>query len=350
MRRHSGSINVRGLSAAAAITLFAGCSGGSTIAPNPSSPPDGAHLPSGRVQGALSPFVLLNINGDGHQLKSFYACPATGSLKYVSDYKNNVINIYVGKFAGQAPCGQIASSSLNVPSGLYVQDATHDLYVGNNRGLNVLVFHRGETNPYNIYTDPTGQFVNDVTTTPDGTVIASNVFQYGGNELGSISTWVGGPNGGTFVGNFPMTNSSAGTSVTSRKNGTVYFDDFDKSGDHGVIWFMSCPAGACGAQTQVAGVSLQYPGGMAFGDTGDLLVNDQTAVTADTFELPNPKPSTFPLAGYPNGLAISKFNHHWFVSDGANNIASEYSYPSGKLVGTVQGNPGGASVGIAVDP
>jgi hypothetical protein len=285
-----------------------------------------------------------------HHFVSNYACAATGSLKYVSDARNNVINIYVGKFAGQAPCGQIANSGLNVPAGLYVQDATHDLYVANNHGLNVLVFHRGQTSPYNTYTDPSGQFVLDVTTSPDGTVVATNVFQKNGNEFGSVSTWIGGSNGGTFVGNFPMTNASLGTFVTSRKSGKIYFDDIDKSNGLGAIWSMSCPAGACGVQTQVTGVSLQYPGGMAVDSTGDLLVSDQTALTADTFELPNPKPSTFPLTGYPECVAIDKHNRHWFVSDGANNIASEYTYPSGSLVGTVPGNPGGSTSGIAVDP
>lgn len=314
----------------AGIVWLTGCSGGSAIAPKLAGR-DGTTQPR-------------------HHFVSNDSCPATGSLKYVADPKDNVINIYVGKFAGQAPCGQIAHPSLNVPVGLYVRDATHDLYVANNHGLNVLVFHRGQTSPYNTYTDPSGQFVLDVTTTPDGTVVASNVFQKNSNELGSISTWVGGPNGGTFVGNFPMTNAALGTFVTSRKSGKVYFDDIDKSNGLGVIWSVWCPAGACGAQTQVAGVSLQYPGGMTVDGSGDLLVSDQSAVTADTFELPNPKPSTFPLTGYPECLALDQYDHHWFESDGQNNIASEYSYPGGKLVGTVPGNAGGETSGIAVDP
>jgi hypothetical protein len=335
---------IRAICVVAGLVALAACAGGSAVAPS--------H--AGRDSDRAVSLGITSAGPTTDHLRQHFvshdSCPATGSLKYVSDSNDNEINIYVGKFAGQAPCGQIASSTLNVPVGLYVQDATHDLYVANNFGHNISVFHRGQTSPYNTYTDPTGQFVYDVTTTPDGTVIASNVFQYGGNERGSISTWVGGPNGGTFVGNFPIKNAAAATFVTSRKNGKVYFDDTDDTLGLGVVWSVMCPAGACGAQTQVAGLTLKYPGGMAIDATGDLLVNDQFADTADTFELPNPKASTFPLVGYPNGMATDKNNHHWFVSDGANNIAYEYSYPGGKLVGSVPGNAGGSTIGIAVDP
>jgi len=337
-------------SAAAALAMLASCSGGSSVAPNRASPQDGAHLPSGRVQGAFSPFGLLNINGDGHQLKSFYACPATGSLKYVSDYHNNVIEVYAGEFAGQAPCGQITSGISN-PEGLFVKTATHDLYVANDSAHDIVVFHRGQLAAYNTYTDPTGQLTIDVTVANDGTVIASNVVQVNGGELGSISTWRGGPNGGTFVGNFAMTNDINGAFITVTKNGTVYFDDvYDPSKDYGAVWSLSCPAGACDAQTQVAGLSLMFPGGLASDATGDLLVNDSNAATADTFELPNPMPRTFRLAGKPLGMAINERDHHWFVADINNQDAAEYLYPSGKLVGTVPCCAGGLAFGIAVDP
>ena len=335
---------IRAIVVVAGLVVLAACAGGSAMAPSPAGRDSVRDVRLGIISARPTTNHLRK------HFVSYYSCPRAGSLRYVSDSNDNVINVYVGKFAGQAPCGQIASSSLNVPAGLYVQNATRDLYVANDFGHNILVFRRGQTSPYNTYTDPTGQYVYDVTTTTDGTVIASNVFQFCGNEGGSISTWVGGPNGGTFVGNFPTSNAAADSFVTSRKNGTVYFDDFDKSSNLGAVWFMSCPAGACGAETLVAGVSLQYPGGMAFDDTGDLLVNDPKAIAADTFELPNPKPSTFPLTGHPNGLAVNKINHHWFAADAANNIAYEYSYPGGKLIGSVPGNAGGTTIGIAVDP
>jgi hypothetical protein len=342
---------LQALSAAAAIALLAGCSSGgsSAIAPNPVSPKGGAHFLMGRVPSVLSPIGQLKINTQtGRHFVSHYSCPANGPIKYMSDFNNSVINVYAGKFAGQAPCGQITTGLLN-PDGMYVKTTTHDLYVANEGDFNVLVFHRGQTTAYNTYTDPTVQFPVDVTVAKDGTVIASNILQPSAGEAGSISTWIGGPNGGTFVGNFAMTNDTEGLFVTVQKNGTVYYDDLDVSGS-GALWSLSCPSGACGAQTQVAGVSFGAAGGMESDATEDLLANDQINVTADTFELPNPTPATFPLTGEPVGMAINKLDHHWFIADAVNNDAGEYLYPSGTPVGTVPGNPSGLPIGVAVDP
>jgi len=341
------------LSAAAALSMLAGCSGGSTIEPHWASPQDGAHLPSGRVQGALSPFGLLNINGNGHQLKSFDACPAKGPIKYVSDGSNSIINIYVGKFAGQDPCGQI-TSGLSQPQGLYVKYATHDLYVANFDGFNVLVFHRGQTTAYNTYTDASGQLPQDVTVANDGTVIVSNYENMKFTDHGSISTWIGGPNGGTFVGNFPITNAIHGGFITVRKNGVVYYNDLDATTMQGALWAISCPAGKCGTQNQINVVPFVGPAGMAIDSTGDLLMNGGNGFvpTADTFELPNPNPKTFAVEGAPYGMAIDPTDSHWFIADPGSGGAEEYSYPSGGLIGHVQVNPCciGLAVGIAVDP
>jgi hypothetical protein len=321
-------MSLSALAAAGAIALLVACSGS-----NPSS-----------VTPAPASFAFHR------HFASHDSCPATGPIKYVADFVFNVINIYVGKFAGQAPCGQIASGLLNGPAGLYVQPESHDLYVANKDGRNVLVFHRGQLTPYNTYTDPTVQLPIDVTVANDGTVLASNYTNLSQTEPGSISTWVGGPNGGTFVGNFLMTNSLQGGFITAKGNGTIYFDDVDRGALQGFLWHVACPAGACGLQIRAPQITFQFPGGMAFDDTGDLIVADSFAATADTFELPNPVPSTFPLVGEPFALAINRLDHHLFVSDGFHNDAVEYSYPKGTLVGSVTGAQGGNVDGVAVDP
>jgi hypothetical protein len=256
--------------------------------------------------------------------------------------------VYSGKFAGQAPCGQITGQSF--PNGLYVDAATHDLYAASEGNGNVVVFHRGQITPYNTYTDPSREFVSDVTVAKDGTVIACNYQNAQYTQIGSISTWIAGPNGGTFVGTYPMTSGGFGWFVTVDKAGTVYFNSSNPTSGKVTLWSLSCPAGVCGAQTQVAGVSFTGPGGLGIDVTGDLVANDSGAEAADTFELPNPSPSTFYLSGYPFGMAINKLDRHWFTANLVSNDAAEYSYPSGKLVGTVPGNPGGRPFGIAVDP
>ena len=253
-----------------------------------------------------------------------YSCPVIGTIVYVSDNANNVINVYSGRFSGQAPCGQIGAGHLRLPAGIFVDTTSHDLYVANAYDFSVAVFHRGQRAPYNVYTDPSGQVVNDVTLARDGTIIASNTKQYGGPEAGSLSTWIAGRNGGAFVGNFPMTNDSQGGFLTLKQNGTVYFNDVDLKSGAGALWKVSCPHGACGRQTRVKGVSFATPSGLTFDAASDLLANDDSAATADTFELPNPSPKTFPLLGGGGvGMAIDEKDKHWYAADPINNDAAE---------------------------
>ncbi|HEY5096121.1 MAG TPA: hypothetical protein VII69_13475 [Candidatus Eremiobacteraceae bacterium] len=326
MLARSKSLTSYALSAAATIALLVGCSGGSSVV----------------VPGRAMP------EGDAHdwQFKTHDACPATGAIEYVSDGPNHAVNVYAGRFASQAPCGQI-TVGLTFPAGLFVQTSTHDLYVADLGSGIVEVYHRGQTTPYKNYKDPSNQNVEDVAVAPDGTVLATNYHSRNKTERGSISTWIGGPNGGTFVGNFPMQHSKDGWNITVRNNGIVYFSYVTRNW-RGELWKMRCPAGACGTQTQIAGVLFEFPGGMQFDASDDLVAADQAGL-AETFELPNPSPKTFPV-GDPVGMALSESDHHLFVADQRNNDAAEYSYPGGKLIGTVPGMPFGLPYGIAFDP
>jgi hypothetical protein len=349
MHRLSLLARHQALCAAAIAFLACCCLVSCSIAPTSVSPQSGDHSLAGGMPTAVSQLALFRSKRDtGHHFVSFNACPAKGPIVYASDGTNSVINIYTEPLAGQAPCGQLTTLLLNTPYGLYVKPGTHDLYVAN--ASDVLVFHRGQMTPYNTYTDPSNQVPNDVTVAPDGTVIVSNLGQFGGPEKGSISTFIAGPHGGTFVGNFPMKNDIQGGFITVQNNGTIYFDDQDATTRHGAVWSVSCPAGACGTQTKLARVSLGEPGGLGSDNTDDLLVTDSQPGKADTFELPNPNPKTFPLAGIVFGMAINRVDHIWFVADALNNDAAAYSYPSGKLIGTVPGNFGGNFDGIAIDP
>jgi hypothetical protein len=329
--------------------VLAGCSGASAIALRPTVL---QRADSPRVGYAVAAFHPLEQQTRRHRV-SFDSCPAKGPIKYVSDLNNGLVYIYVGKFSGQAPCGQIAPQFYE-PTGLYVDRRTHDLYVGTGNFLNlnsVLVFHRGQTIPYNQYKNAHHELIMGVTVAKDGTVIASNEL---GDQGASISTWIGGPNGGSYVGSFPMEYGSQGGFITAQRNGTIYFDDFEIT-NTGALWSVSCPAGACGIQTKVAGVSISRPGGLKFDASGDLLAvsSDFTGHTsmALTFELPNPSPSTFPMNGSPFGMAINPLDDHMYVADIKGDFAAEYSYPSGALVGTVPaGVSGGTLIDVAIDP
>jgi hypothetical protein len=321
---------VQTLSVAAALAMLVGCSSGSAIAPGALSKQTGSH---DRFE----------------HFASRYSCPATGSLRYVSDVINNVINVYTGPFAGQQPCGQIAAVGFNGPVGMHVVVLTHDLYVANWRGGNILVFHRGQSTPFNTYTDPSGQLPTDVTVAPDGIVVASN-------EICSLSTWIGGPNGGTFVGTFqkPECREVGITYIAVGENGTLYYVNNKGGFYRAALWSVACPSGNCGVPAQILGARVDYFGeGVAVDSAGDVLAikaseygrNNKLA----TFRLPNPNPTIMDLApGTPMGLAINGPDHLVFIA--YNTGAYEYIYPSGKLLGTVPGNSGGAMDGIAIDP
>ena len=338
------------LSVTAVFALMAGCTslGASTNPQQPKTSQYHGQFRFGSAPSALHQTIgTIFIGLRPQHLASYFNCPSSGAVEYVSDELNNVIDVYTGKFAGQAPCGLIASPLLAAPSGMHVDSVTHDLYVANWGAANVLVFHKAATTPYNTYADPSGQNPDDITLAKDGTVIASNEESTRGKERGSISTWRSGPSGGTFIGNFPMTNDDFGLFLTLARNGKLYFNDVDSITGVGALWKVSCPLGACGAQTQLAGVSFSDPGDIVFDDTGDLLANDLLRSTVDTFELPNPKPSTFALPCCPLGMAYDALHQHWFSTSFT--YAAEYSYPSIAPIGTVP-SQNGAMFGIAVDP
>lgn len=324
--------------AAATLLFAAGCSSGGALV---SSPHQTAQLPTA-IGAARS------INPFAPKLDSFYACPATGLLAYLSDYNNNVVNVYAGKFNHQAPCGRL-TATLNAPWGMYVDPNTHDLYVANDGARDIAVFHRGKLTPYNKYIDPTHQDPVDVAVAKDGTVLATNLVEINLLWNGSISTWRGGPHGGQYVGNFRTKNNGFALWITIMRNGDVYYNDLVGDINVGTVWTMKCPAGACGPQSQLPGVTLSPPGGLASDDAGDLLANSAQGFGA-TFELPNLNPTTFRIIGTPVGLGLDRYDHHWFVADPIKDNAAEYDYPSGKFIGSVPGNPGGNPQGVAVDP
>ena len=298
----------------------------------------------GRIPAAVSPLGMLKITmNTGIHFASFDSCPATGTIEYISDFNNSVINIYAGNFAGQAPCGQI--TGLTNPQGLFVRKG--NLYVANTAGGNILVFQRGGTTPIQTLTDPGVEYPVDVTVARDGTVIASNIFQPNGLQAGSISTW---NSTGTFVGNFPMINDLEGLYVTVQKSGKMYFNDIDLTSIEGLTWTGRCPAGVCGAFTST-GAQSGFPGGLRSADNEDVVQIDQHGNTVNTYEsIPNGR-TKCSIIGAADASAddISKSEHHLFYADSVSNIAGEIGYPTCAAIGTVQGNPLGAPMGAAVD-
>jgi hypothetical protein len=143
-----------------------------------------------------------------------------------------------------------------------------------------------------------------------------------------------------------LTDYGQGGYIAVQKYDTIYYNDFELPGGN-LLWHVSCPRGRCGSETQVAGVSFTDAFCMVFDASGDLVVADTQPGRIETFELPNPNPSSHIIGGYPQGLAINEADNHLYTTDNTGSSAVEYTYPALTLVGTVRGS---LIVGVALDP
>lgn len=357
MRFHS---ILRATAAVGVAALLAGCSAGSTMVPKPSAPQGSVHSVMDDIPVTTDASTYLNANlniNTGKPFISFYSCPATGPIEYISDYNNSVIEIYAGGFlpgplGGPPPCGQItAAGGLKKPSGMFV-DTNHRLYVANTMGKNILVFPRGSMVPSIAYVDPTGEYPADVTVAEDRTVIASNALGATAGVTGSISTW---HVNGAFVGNFPMPLNVKGWFVTVQLDGTLYFNYIDSSGA-GQLATGSCPLGACGPFT-IYGPTTTRPGGLrsisedeAPPNVQDVVQIDRSTASLFLYETPlSPVFCTMP-ASRPDGFDFNAPRTQIFYADGSLNEGREMSFPGcvGNLL--VHGLGGGLQIGAAHDP
>jgi len=339
---------IQALSAAAALALLAGCSSGSAIAPHMSTPA-GHHVVSnmGHVPAMVGPKLASMISSHPSHRASFDACPATGNIEYISDFNDSIVNIYAGKFHGQAPCGSITGVVLN-PQGMFVDEA-HHLYVADTGNGNVLEFKRGSVTPMATFVDTANgnsEFPVDVTVAKDKTVIATNIFAPN-TGIGSISTWLAN---GTFVGNFVNPNSAADYFLTTDNAGNVFMDDNTLS-----VYEFQCPAGACNTQTNAGATGFAFPGGLREGPGQDLILQDQSASGGGaqlTYEsLPGGPAQQCTVAPNDDAVAfdLNEKKTKYFYADATANVGGEVKYPSCAAVGTVPGNSGGLPIGAAAD-
>jgi hypothetical protein len=345
MRVHA---QLKALGTAAAMALFLGCSVNSTSAPKLPILTQSQGPRTSLIESGPNPFGVLKLQFTHRQFSSFNNCPKTGTIEYVSDYENGVIEIFSGNWHDQAPCGMLTvANGVNHPEGVSVHKG--DLYVANSSSSDVIAFHRGGTTPFKTYVDYTGN-VNwdpqDVTVAPDKTIIATNFRNYD-NATGSISTW---HPGGHLVGHFPSVAFGVQNYyLTVQRNGNVYYDD-----STGTVYVGSCPLGACGAFTPT-GVILSFPGGIRSLGTAPnfdtaLLVDDSGAKTLDTFtSFPTPTTCGIPGATYPIYFDINHANNHVYVVDATANIGIEMTYPGCVLIGVVHGGMYGQPGGVAID-
>jgi hypothetical protein len=334
---------ISGSGAAVAAALLTGCSGAPAVTP---PRPQSVGFATSQMQRVVNA-------GSDRRFGRFDACPTNGAIEYISDTHNGVINIYDGKFHGQSPCGQIVDyTDLASPTSMFVEASTHDLYVANSS--DVLVFHRGGSTPYNFYYDPSWQNLVDVTVAKDGTVIAANSHQVAGLEEGSVSTWTGGPNGGTFVGNFPIADCYRTASVTVQKYGNVYVAGVRRSDGNSELWTSRCPHGAC-RPFVMTGAEDVYPGGLRSGEGEDLLWADALGGELAVYEsVPHDVLYFYVPVGGVYTFDINRSTRDIFYAAIVNGVPEGVEAtlppPTSTLVGMVPFNKNGVLGGVAVDP
>jgi DNA-binding beta-propeller fold protein YncE len=127
------------------------------------------------------------------------------------------------------------------------------------------------------------------------------------------------------------------------QNGVGRIDEFKKGSTH----------------PMQLGMAIGYTGGMEIDNSNDILVadpdffNGHNQPAVDIFKMGSIFPEfQFDEEGWPYYVAITKSEHHVYVSDALLSQIREYSYPGGVLINTITKGleNGNYPVGVAVDP
>jgi hypothetical protein len=306
---------LQALSAVAAITLLAGCSGGSSQV-----------VPLAGGNGTTRQSVLRQL-GNSHsvqQTKSWMTRPdMLARLTYISDNGANNVTVFSRNGVMQGQIGGLSS-----PDGIFV-DADRSLWVANSGANNVLKFKRGATMPSKTLNDPGGG-PNDVTICPNDTVYVSG---YGSV---SIEVYASGSTNPTSTLSFPS--ELQNDFLTCDAAGNVFATIVDGSFHGGVVEY---PGGNQSGATQLP-ISLQGPGGIKQDNAGNLLITDQSVQTI----------TEYTEAGVPTGnsihtgfdcldLGVSKDGRvvgcALYVANGTSEGQS-YTFPAGAIHRTYSGS------------
>ena len=302
---------IKSICALTALTLAAGCAGGSTV-------PTQSSNVAPQVAGASSA-----------------AAKKCKDRLYVSSYKLNYVAIYCVKGKNQAPIGKI-TDGINGPEGLSI-DAKGNLYVTNTVGNNVAEYARGTTTPSFTYTAQLGN--------PAGVAVdkSSNVYV---TSLSPPSLTV-----------FPQQSNTPKQHITSNlpfpidvaldpKN-NVYVTTYNAGFTAGEI-FEFAPGTSTGTNL---GIATKGPGGIVLDKSGDMVTADQGLPGVLVFPPGKTSPSkTFAQNTIdPDPVRLSHNEKLAFVGDAVGNSVYIYDYPSGRLVDTITDGVDGPN-GVAADP
>ena len=306
---------LQALSAAAAITLLAGCSGSSSqVVP----------LAGGNATTGQSISRHLDNSPTGHQTKSWMTQPDTlDRLTYISDLLANNVTVFSRHGAIQGQIGGLSN-----PAGIFV-DPNRSLWVANGGADNVLKFKRGAIMPSKTLNDPGGG-PNDVTICPNHTVYVSG---YGSTSIEVYASGSINPTGSlTFPGELQN------DFLTCDAAGNVFATIVDGSFHGGVVEY---PGGNQSGATQLP-ISLQGPGGIKQDNAGNLLITDESVQTITEYtEAGSPTGKSIPTGFDCIDLAVSRDGRvvgcALYVSGGTSEGQS-YTFPGGAIHRTYSGS------------
>ncbi|HEX3672004.1 MAG TPA: hypothetical protein VHT92_09930 [Candidatus Cybelea sp.] len=238
-----------------------------------------------------------------------------GALLFISDYSNDVVDVYSQIGPNQAPVTQL--SGLNGPDGIAVAP-NGDVYVSNWDNNLVSVFHKHQTTAY--------ESLSAVVTSYGGTAvaIAPGGTVYVGNESGIIQAFAGGATSPTSSLTDPNISGSY-MSVAADANGNVF--------DLGANSSTSSPTIDEFTATSSTPVTLPifpsgYQGGLAVDANDNLWVNDSGAGTISEYAPPyTGSPIThFSYANAPGfGLALTKNGRKIWLALQSAVVGAEYN-------------------------
>src|SRR5579863_4535220 len=298
---------------AAGSTAAAGCSSG----PHVVLPAGSAVAPAAERTGWLSPNAK-----HGGQL-------------YVADQSNQRVAIF-SQSTG-APTGQI-TDAIAAPDGLYI-DPSGTLYVCNFGAGTVTEYPKGQSVHSKTLTGTIGP--KYVVAGSDGTVYVSD---FGSGSHSNLYEYANGSTTPTTT--IPFATFPAGVALSAHNKLYVAYSD-PTNNDIEVLKF--APGSTKGKNL---GIHIKYdsPGGLAFDNQDDLLLDDQSLPGVDVFPPGATQPSQqikgFSLAYQ---IALNHKDTSLFVSDPFGPSVEEVAYPSGTPIRSFSSGLSGA-FGVATSP
>lgn len=302
------------LGVAAAVALFAGCSGSgssmNSVAPVPMQPQSVVrnHVP------IIAPASLLrSVPGQARTVKGGVVNPdVTSTLFYTCTFTANFCEWFVR--GTNAVAGTI-SSGLTNPQGIGV-DSLGNVWVADTGGSDIQVFHKGRHLPFKTLSDP-GQFPVGVAIDGVGNAFVANIFNTSFGP-GSISVYKAGSLTPTRMITDPrffqvisvaLDENHLLISCYNTSGGVGQCDEFPSARGHGT--------------NIISG--LFFAGGVAFDNLENIVVNDQT-VAIDQFSGLSPFGSCASSSAKGRDyvmLALDRSNDDILEADASNGVLRE---------------------------